>query len=427
MVSVGLALLSFAVLSAFVVVIVRGMNERTALESRSDGEQTINQLFASLRNFDDFGTAIENMPSLRQKVIGVGVFAKNGDRLYAWGEVPAASPAVTFRGTVQTDRMAYMYIENARSSSTIILLRPSDEGPPPAPPADRPARAGHSFMFDTLRKASLIYLEIHQPTYWRDKRVLAVLFPVVEVLLAALVVFVRFLILRNSEYRNRIEQQKNLVMLGTAASTLAHEIKNPLLAIRLQTSILARTLAGQGSREIGIIDDEVSRLSMLSHRVTDILRDPAGNSQNVDVAEIAHEVASRLCGRTLVTATTAAPHVARIDPERLRSILENLLRNALESGSREDAVAIEITGENGKILIDVLDRGSGIPPRDRERVFDPFFTTKSRGSGIGLTICRRFALAAAGSITLESRASGGSRARLVLPACPAARNAGGKS
>ena len=105
----------------------------------------------------------------------------------------------------------------------------------------------------------------------------------------------------------------------------------------------------------------------------------------------------------------------RIDPERLRSILENLVRNALESGGDEEAVFVDITKKNRDVCIDVLDRGKGIPPSYMDKVFDPFYTTKSKGSGIGLAICHRFVLAAAGYIALESRPTGGMVARVVLP------------
>jgi len=417
-VSVGLAVLSFAALTAAAVVIFRGMDVRVHLESRNDGERTINQLFTSLRDFKDFGTAIEGTPSLLQKIIGVAVYSDTGGLLYSWGTVRGSYSSADFRSMNETERMAEMYIENASTSSTVILLHPLREGPPPPPPGDGEGHDGRSepsFMSDTLRKANLISLEIRQPAFWREKKLQTVLFPIVEALLAALVVFVRFLILRNGEYRSRIEQQKNLVVLGTAASTLAHEIKNPLLTIRLQTGILARSAPGVGNRELSIIDDEVDRLSMLSHRVNDILRDPAGSPQLVDAVDIAVEVASRLCGRINFKRPGPLPRV-RIDPERLRSILENLLRNAMESGGPEEDVAIEFAGGNGQVRIGVLDRGTGIPRNDRGRVFDPFFTTKSRGTGIGLAVCRRFVLAAGGMISIDDRAGGGTRAQVVLPA-----------
>jgi two-component system sensor histidine kinase HydH len=243
-----------------------------------------------------------------------------------------------------------------------------------------------------------------------------------EIVLAALVLFVRLLLVRNRDYRRRIEQQKNLVTLGTAASTLAHEIKNPLLSIRLQASILARTTPDTSRREIEIIESEVERLSQLSNRVNDFLRDPAGISARTDVVAMAGEVNLRMRGKALAGAGIAdgaagaggGPAVM-IDPERLRSILENLLRNALESGGEEDEVEIKIARADGVVGIEVLDRGKGLPAGERERIFDPFFTTKSRGTGIGLAICSKFVAAANGMISVEDREGGGVRARVALP------------
>jgi len=239
-------------------------------------------------------------------------------------------------------------------------------------------------------------------------------------MLAALVLFVRGLIMRNGEYRRRIEEQENLVVLGTAASTLAHEIKNPLLSIRIQTHILEKTCPEQARREIGIINDEVERLSALSQRVGDYLRDPAGKPSSIDPSDIAHEVGMRMCGRDILQPAPAPPAVF-IDPERLRSIMENLLRNALESGGPEEGVAIELGREEGGARIDILDRGRGIEPETADRIFDPFFTTKSRGTGIGLAVCKRFVTAAGGSIALGPRPGGGCRARVILPAREAAK------
>ena len=168
-------------------------------------------------------------------------------------------------------------------------------------------------------------------------------------------------------------------------------------------------------REIGIINDEVERLSSLSVRVGDYLRDPAGNPRSIDPAEIALEVGLRLCGRNILKASEPPPPCVSMDPERLRSVLENLVRNALEAGGPEEGVTIEATAQDGAARIDVLDRGAGLAPEAAVRLFDPFFTTKSRGTGIGLSVCARFVAAAKGSISLEPRSGGGCRARVVLP------------
>jgi two-component system sensor histidine kinase HydH len=415
--SFGIALVSFAALSVVNVVIFRGMTVRNRLESRNDCERTFSILFASLRSYDDFGSAIEATPNLKRMIVGVGLYGDGGDILYRWGEAPQSYVPPAFVDADVENDMARIYQENEKNDSLVLLLRPARDAAPPPPgdeTGDRPRR-GPSSMFDTLRKADIIYLEIRQLGFWRQVHRQAILFPIVEIILAALVALLRILVMKNDEYRQRIEQQKNLVTMGTAASTLAHEIKNPLLAIRLQSSIIARTHPGEACRELEIIDAEVERLATLSHRVNDFLRDPVGRPSLADPVGIASAVGERMCGRIRISSQPGPGYAVRIDPERLRSILENLLHNALESGERKEEVSIHIGRNDGEVCIDVLDRGSGILREHRERVFDPFFTTKSRGTGIGLAICRRFILAAGGSISIEDRLHGGTRVRVNLP------------
>jgi two-component system sensor histidine kinase HydH len=135
----------------------------------------------------------------------------------------------------------------------------------------------------------------------------------------------------------------------------------------------------------------------------------------VDPSEIALEVGTRLCGRDILRISGPLPPRVDMDPERLRSVLENLVRNALEADGPEEDVSIEVGAEGGSARIDVLDRGSGLSADPAGKAFDPFFTTKSRGTGIGLSVCKRFVAAAGGTIALEERQGGGCRARVILP------------
>ncbi|HTZ52909.1 MAG TPA: HAMP domain-containing sensor histidine kinase [Spirochaetia bacterium] len=422
--SILAALLSFIALSGVNALVFRGLSDARRLLSRNDLEQTVSALFAGLRLQPDFGSVIVTTPGLATSVLGVAVYGREGALLYRWGEPPSPYVAAPSTGGDVRADMERTYLENARNGSVILLLRPPGDAPPPPREGDTHAPRGSSFMSDVLGKAGLIYLEVRQPRYWSWVRLRVVLIPATEAALAALVFFVRLLVVRNREYRRRIEQQESLVTLGTAASTLAHEIKNPLLSIRLQASILARTMPGGAKREIEIIESEVERLSQLSNRVGDFLRDPAGIPARTDVLAVAAEVHVRMRGKPLIGAEAAGAEaagaaytgvIAMIDPERLRSVVENLLRNALESGGKDEDVAITVAHADGEVRIDVLDRGRGLPEEQPERVFDPFFTTKSRGTGIGLAICRKFVTAAGGTITVSGREDGGVRARIVLP------------
>ena len=201
--------------------------------------------------------------------------------------------------------------------------------------------------------------------------------------------------------------------MGEAARTLTHEIRNPLSAIRLQSAILRRTAAAQAAPELEVIDDEVERLAALADRVSDFLRDPAGNPETIVLNGFLNELTQRHSG--LRVEVPSQPLAVRFDRERLRSTLGNLIRNAEESGSDGAPVEVIAAATNKAVTLRVLDRGGGIAPERLERVFDPFFTTKSKGSGIGLPITRRFIEAAGGSLELAPRTGGGTEARVTLP------------
>lgn len=428
--SVGIALLAILLASAVNVVIFRGMHERDRLESSNRCEEAMNSLFASLRDHADFGSAIESSSELAASIVGIGVYESSGAKVYSWGSVPEtySPPAGAMPAP---DSRARHYIENPRNDSFVFLFHPfrlpppapkdlreprADPGQRPPPPPGEEPDPRRSFFFDTLKTAEVVYLEIRQPAYWAASRFRAALFPVAELLIAFLTFFMRNLIMRNVEYRRKIEEQRNLVVLGTAASTLAHEIKNPLLSIRLQSSILERLVPEDARREVGIINAEVDRLSALTYRVNDYLREPRGKPETFDAATALREISRRICGRDLVTAAAGDGFDVLMDPERFRSIAENLLGNAVESGGPSEGLAIGLSRDDGKIQADFLDRGPGIAAGARERAFDPFYTTKSRGTGIGLAISRRFAEAAGGLISIGDREGGGCAVRVTLPA-----------
>lgn len=465
---------AFALLSALAVLLFRGMAARDSLESRNDSERTMNVLLSSLRDHDDFGQAIESVASLKDKVVGVAAYDAEGNRIYAWGDAPEA-PAFAPAREEPDGSPVSLYVDLPKTDSAALVFRVFRGGPPPREPpkaepaggtgsaslgatvagADGAAAQGSSqadaknerkeaetradrrpvpAFFAVLRKADHVYLELRKPSYWRKRRLMIALFPIVEAALAGLIAFVFHLMQRNAEYRRRIDEQKNLVALGAAASTLAHEIKNPLSSIRLQTGILQKTWPAEARREIDIINDEVERLSAMSRRIGDYLRDPKGRPEPVDVAEMTAESARRLGakspdgppaasgqdsagpGAAGFKAALAAAR-AMVDPERLRSVIDNLVRNAMESyGPGADGpVEIDVESDGRRVTARIMDRGAGVDPAAASRVFDLFFTTKSRGTGIGLAISKRFVEAAGGSVWLERREGGGTVAAFELP------------
>lgn len=244
-------------------------------------------------------------------------------------------------------------------------------------------------------------------------------------LLFFLLAFVVYALYRRlMKYRVERINQRRMVELGEAARTIAHEIKNPLGAIRVRQAILERLAPAELQDSVSVIAEEVTRMASLTDRVREFLRNPIGDTQILDLPGFVRELAARQEFPIKVTTPDAACLV-KIDPERMRSIATNLLQNAWESmhaqggymtPGREEPVevAIEDTGRK-RVRLSVRDRGCGIPPADIEHVFDPFFTTKQRGSGVGLAVTKHFVEGAGGTIVVSNRPHGGTEVIVELP------------
>ncbi|MDR2515904.1 MAG: HAMP domain-containing histidine kinase [Spirochaetaceae bacterium] len=461
-----LALVLFwLILTAFSFIIIMGLRDRARLIRDRDIEQLFSALFASLREYESFDAAIADIPLLRERVAGFAVYGQNLEALWHWGGAPERLDEAPLLNRPPSRTGRYMITDMRASSIKFVIqlgrVTPSPPRQPrragqgaernmrhgdhqaasrmispnmalpnmaspnmaspnmamPEPPAPETLfrqRSEPEGFFAVLMRGRYCYIEARDPAYWRTIISTTIAFPLTGIALFALLFYVRSLFVRNREYQEHIEEQKNLVVLGSAASTLAHEIKNPLLAIRIQTGILEK-LAG-GGEEVRIINEEVDRLSALTYRINDYIRDAKGRPEAVMVSRILSETAERMLpGRQFVLDRTGGDARVCFDPERLRSVFENLIRNALESGGKAEDCGAEIMRHGGTITVTVFDRGQGIAPGLLERVFDPFFTGKSSGTGIGLSICRRFVNAAGGSVRLENREGGGAAAHVTLP------------
>jgi two-component system sensor histidine kinase HydH len=439
--------LCWLLLSALAFFILLLMRDRARLIRDNDNERLLNALFTSLRSDGDFGSVIEANPLLGERIAGFGIYGDDLLPVYRWGRVPLRFDEKMLEKQRRSRNGRYTIPDRqGRGVKFVLSVQPPPPppgprhnnrmgqvpGPPPlsvSPPENiRERRRGYApgqnhamfirpdfGFFNIMANGKYFYIDISHPAYWGVITFTTILFPLSAIIILILVLYIRNLYMRNREYRDRIEAQKNLVVLGTAASILAHEIKNPLLSIRLQTGILEKMYPENGGEELDIINEEVDRLSGLTFRINDYIRDTRGNPQEINVFELLRETSQRLCGRNIIEGGPPQNKIVFMDADRLRSVLENLIRNALESGGAEEDIAAAIGGEAGKISITVFDRGRGIAEADMRRAFDPFFSRKSAGTGIGLSICKRFVEAAGGEVSLENREGGGIAAAIRLP------------
>jgi two-component system sensor histidine kinase HydH len=396
--------------SALIGFVLGSMRDRARLIRDNENEQLISLLSTGFQEYADIGVIMESHPALKERLSGFAVYGPDLTLVYHWGKVPP----VFDQGMLEHRRRSRFgrYAIPGKQGRVVFILPPNQK--PTGPRLSDRSRSPH-IPPRWVAPEWYMYLDIMHPGYWRMKTLTLGLFPLCSLAMLGLMGYIRHLYLRNREYRDRIEAQKNLVVLGTAASTLAHEIKNPLLSIRLQTGILRKLFPHTGQEELTIIEEEVERLSALIYRVNDYLREAQGHRIPLNSYEVLAETSQRLCGRNILVPESLTTGMILMDPHRAWSVFENILSNALEAGGPEEGITGLIQRNNGAVVIRVRDRGRGIPEEDLKRVLDPFFTRKSTGTGIGLAISKRFVEAVAGTITVENRLEGGAVVTITVP------------
>jgi signal transduction histidine kinase len=220
--------------------------------------------------------------------------------------------------------------------------------------------------------------------------------------------------------------------MGEMAAGLAHEIRNPLGAIKASAQYLRETPSADdgGSDEfLHIIVDEVDRLNRVVSSFLDYANPAAGDRPmpcdvNAVVERTAQVLATEvervdLMGTLALSADL--PRV-RIDAERLRQVLINLIQNALQAIELGGTLRIETRLGPGSdasepwVEISVSDTGKGVPQQVLNNLFQPFVTTRQKGTGLGLAISQRIVSAANGKIVVHTRQGQGSTFTVRLPA-----------
>lgn len=224
-----------------------------------------------------------------------------------------------------------------------------------------------------------------------------------------------------------LESQRRFAMIGEMAAEVAHQIRNPLAAIQGFADLLKSQLNGDvKSREY--LEDLLKEVRATEGIVSSFLafsKPSRLDLRQVDPAEVVsgtcRAMRPEFAASDIVLSEAIRPPlpVLHADAKSVTQALTNLIRNALEACGRGGRVAVvaESTAEPSGVLIAVEDDGAGLDPAIRPRLFTPFVTTKARGTGLGLSLARKYIEAHGGTVTLEPMARG-TRAEIRLPAVP---------
>jgi len=229
-----------------------------------------------------------------------------------------------------------------------------------------------------------------------------------------------------TERRRLVEALRRADRLEATAATvasIAHEIRNPLAAIRGSAQELrgASNLSGADASLLDLVVRESDRLNRVLAEFLSFSRMPKPQRAPLDLRALLEEVAAQLkysSNGSKPDVSVAGPADVRLtgDSEQLRQVFVNLGLNALDATGGRGPVAFRIELLPGRIVVDTRDRGTGIDDSIREKVFEPFFTTKTTGTGLGLPIASRIVEEHGGAIECGRDAEGWTCVKVSLPA-----------
>jgi two-component system nitrogen regulation sensor histidine kinase GlnL len=218
---------------------------------------------------------------------------------------------------------------------------------------------------------------------------------------------------------------------------LAHEVRNPLGAIRGAVQLLARELPpGSPLAEYTtVLTKEVDRVNRIIEMLLDLARPvqlrivPLNLHQLLERVALLSEEMAREHGVTILRRYDPSLPPILGDEDRMVQVFHNLVRNAIEAMPRGGALTLTTrmsshplfgkmdvgAGQRAMVEAVVADEGTGIPPDVRARIFDPFFTTKDHGLGLGLALCHRIVEEHRGTIQVASREGRGTIVTCFLP------------
>ena len=232
------------------------------------------------------------------------------------------------------------------------------------------------------------------------------------------------------EAQAELRRGERLAALGQLTAGLAHELRNPLGTMKTSAELLSRKVSAENAvvKEMaGFIASEVDRTNSLITRFLDFARPEHLKLEIADITTLLDSAIARFereqksTGTDVTVFKNYSPDVpaVRFDAELMERVIANLLTNAAQASPPGAVVTVKTLSDQAEVEISVIDRGSGIDPKNMENIFNPFFTTKPEGIGFGLAIVSKIVEEHGGRITVESTPGEGSVFRVFLPAASA--------
>jgi signal transduction histidine kinase len=232
--------------------------------------------------------------------------------------------------------------------------------------------------------------------------------------------FAGWLVDRDRKRRVEMERQQYLANIGQVATTIVHDLKNPIITVK---GFARRISQGKGDarRSAKEIDGAADVMQQIVTNVLDFAKPLNLKRKEEDVRDVVNRAAD-LCRAkaepkevVLSVEHPAAPLNLTIDSLRMERAIVNVVSNAIEASSKGQVVTLRTDPGKNSVLIKITDQGSGIDEENLKNIFAPYFTTKASGTGLGLSIAQKIINGHCGKISLDSRRGSGTEVKIELP------------
>ena len=227
-----------------------------------------------------------------------------------------------------------------------------------------------------------------------------------------------------------LDRQEKLASLGMLAAGVAHEIRNPLTAIKAALFIQQKNFqpGTQEFTDVKIVEREILRLENVVNEFLQFARpiEPqlATVAADVPLQEVHALLAPQLGESNIQLVLEPAPPLRiKVDAAQIKQVLINLVQNAADAIGQNGTIRLRVRQERKRlarseanvVILEVSDTGKGIPPEVQERLFDPFFTTKDTGTGLGLSIAAGIVQKHGGALQYQTQVNHGTTFGIILP------------
>lgn len=240
---------------------------------------------------------------------------------------------------------------------------------------------------------------------------------------------------REDYVHKKTAEAKSLAAMGKLTAGLAHEIRNPLNAAKLQLDVLKKNAADievEATREkiqtrSTLVSDELRRLSMLLEDFLNLARPRRLEPVEFDASQLLHEILElrrpeiESLGILIYVQDESEGQSVTGERDRLKQVVNNMITNAVEAVADQELPSIEVSSrivEGERWQVRICDNGPGLTPEVAERAFESFFTTKPAGTGLGLIIVKRIVELHGGAAALDTVPEGGTCASFWIPLNP---------